>query len=115
MAVAVTIHAEKNLVNNSDQGVRTNSCYLTVTGLTEGQTNTFSATSDGTSTGAPLLPNGASLRHAPVYIPNDATNLAAWAEAADPTTDANGNLQFAIAVAASGPESFRIALFYGTN
>lgn len=113
--ITVSVSALKSLSGNSNQGVPTFSCYLTVSGLTQGSSNTFSATSNGASSGTPWLGRNANLMHTPEYIPTDASNIGAWMESALPSQDTSGNLQFSLKPAAGGPTSFRIGLIFAVN
>lgn len=122
--MTVSIDKPRSLAGNTIEGLQVWAATLTVAGLSQGSTNTFSATANGTPSGTPLLGRNPTLFGAPKYIPTDTSDQGGWSEAALPSLDASGNLQFSLAVAGStsiqgsstvlpgGPESFRIGIDY---
>jgi hypothetical protein len=109
----MTITLVKTLSSlNPAQGRWSATAIITVTGLTQGATNTFSLTADGSTGGTALLPSSSGAIKQVGYVPTDTVNLGGWAQAAPPTVDANGNIVLAITVAATGPESFSLSVDY---
>lgn len=110
MSISITATYRGQL--NPLRGTFENVATFVVTGLSASSDNTFSLTSDGTSTGTALLPvTGLSVIDAPLYIPSNGNGN--WYEKAVPTLDANGNVQLSITSGSSGPTAFRIAVSYG--
>lgn len=114
MSLVVSISSARSLVGNTIQGLAVWAAALMVSGLTQGTTTGFSATADGTATGTPLIGKNAALFLPPNYVPTDTAHQGGWSEAVVPSLDADGNLEFSLAIAATGPESFRIGLVYAT-
>jgi hypothetical protein len=108
MAIAITATYYK--LGRSQDGVPLASAILTMTGLTAAADNAVSLTSDGTSSGTPLLGASAKLVDVPKYV---AAATGGWYESAAPSVDAAGNVVLNIHVDVNGPTAFRIGITYG--
>jgi len=108
MAISITATYKKG--PRTQDGVPLAFAQLVITGLTQNADNAVSVTSDGTSSGTPLLPPSARLVSIPQYV---ASASGTWYEKTAPDTDAAGNIRLNIHVDASGPASFRVGLSYG--
>lgn len=104
--ITVSVSGAKSLVGNTNEGIPVFSLFLEVAGLTQGSANPFSATSNGASSGTPLLGQNATLMHTPEYIPTDLSHAGAWAESAMPTRDTSGNLELSLQPAAGRANKF---------
>lgn len=109
MSIAVSA-TYKSISKGGDTGVSYAIAVFTITGLSQTSDNAVSLTSNGTSTGTPLLGNPNYIVGVPKYV---ATADGNWYEKAVPSIDSAGNGVLNIHVDSSGPTSFRVEVMYG--